>query len=184
MKSVKFISGVIHIPLNKITDTRGTVLEFARSSALNNKLEFELAISQISIVKSESNVLRGIHLSDPKYSQIKLVHCMEGEIVDYLVDLRKSSKTYLMSMKLKLTADYPSLLIIPHGIGHAYLTLDLSATLLYGFSSEYDTETQISINPFDPVIKLDYPKREWKISEKDQNAIHFSGLRKKGIEWD
>ena len=183
MTSEDIISGVEHINLNEISDSRGTILELFRSSKENSKLENELVISQMTIVRSESNVLRGIHLSDPKFSQIKLVHCMTGEIIDYLVDLRKSSKTYLKSMKVKLTEKSPSVLTIPHGIGHAYITLDSSATLLYGFSSEFDPNTQISIQPLDPTINLDYPKRKWKISQKDQQSNFLEEINKKGIEW-
>ena len=38
---------------------------------------------------SESNVLRGLHFQTPPHDHYKLVTCVEGEVFDVIVDLRK-----------------------------------------------------------------------------------------------
>ena len=39
--------------------------------------------------------IRGLHYQLPPYSEIKLVTCLVGEILDVVVDIRKNSATFL-----------------------------------------------------------------------------------------
>ena len=60
----------------------------------------ELIGSNVSFVqenhsKSKKNVLRGLHYQIPPNDQDKLVRCISGEIFDVIVDIRKSSKSFL-----------------------------------------------------------------------------------------
>ena len=46
---------------------------------------------------------RGLHFQLSPFEQGKLVRVETGEIVDFVIDLRKFSKTYLKMIKVKLS---------------------------------------------------------------------------------
>ena len=76
-------------------DSRGSFYE-----SFNKKRFSELINKDINFVQdnqscSKKNVLRGIHLQESPYSQGKLVRVVNGSIIDYAIDLRKNSSTYL-----------------------------------------------------------------------------------------
>ena len=79
-----------------------------------NKNKFDIQITKTDFVqdnesKSRKGVLRGLHFQKPPFDQAKLVRCIEGEVLDVAVDLRKSSKTYgkyekvILSEKIKIS---------------------------------------------------------------------------------
>jgi dTDP-4-dehydrorhamnose 3,5-epimerase len=43
---------------------------------------------------SKKGVVRGLHFQRPPFAQTKLIRVISGEILDVIVDLRKSSETY------------------------------------------------------------------------------------------
>ena len=87
------ISDVIIIEPTVFGDNRGYFLESY------NKKKFEEVIGITSFIqdnesKSSKGVLRGLHFQKPPFDQAKLVRCIEGEVLDVAVDIRKNSKTY------------------------------------------------------------------------------------------
>src|SRR3546814_1418061 len=49
--------------------------------------------------------IRGIHFQSPPHAQAKLIRCVRGRIMDYAVDLRRSSPTFGHHVSAELTAD-------------------------------------------------------------------------------
>ena len=45
---------------------------------------------------SEKGIVRGLHFQKDPYTQAKLVECLEGGVLDVVVDMRKDSPTYKM----------------------------------------------------------------------------------------
>ena len=87
------ISDVIIIEPTVFGDVRGYFLESY------NQKKFEEVVGKIFFVqdnesKSSKGVLRGLHFQKPPFQQAKLVRCIEGEVLDVAVDIRKNSKTY------------------------------------------------------------------------------------------
>ena len=54
---------------------------------------------------SKKNVLRGLHLQLPPSDHFKMVYCLEGEVLDVVLDLRSSSATYGKSYSLNLSSE-------------------------------------------------------------------------------
>ena len=54
--------------------------------------------------KSSYGVLRGLHYQVGSFAQAKLVRVISGEVLDVVVDLRTSSKTYGKSFSIVLSA--------------------------------------------------------------------------------
>ena len=87
---------------------------------------------------SNQNVLRGMHFQKPPSAHAKLIYCMEGEVLDVFVDIRRDSSTYQKHQKLNLDSTYRRILYLPPGIAHGFYTLTSSAIMIYKTSTCYD----------------------------------------------
>lgn len=106
------ISGVFIVEPKILGDERGYFFE-----SFNQK-EFEEHIGKIGFIqdnesKSNKGVLRGLHFQKPPYSQSKLLRCIEGEILDVAVDLRKNSPTYKQHLSVVLSGENKSRYLYP-----------------------------------------------------------------------
>ena len=70
--------------------------------------------------KSKKGVLRGLHFQR-QFPQAKLVRCIEGEVFDVCVDLRKGSKTYGKWAGVVLSAEKGNQFMIPRGFAHGFV---------------------------------------------------------------
>ena len=85
-------------------DGRGSFREsFRRDKFLEfSGIDFQIEQSNCSV--SSKGVLRGIHYSVARAGQVKWVSCLEGEIQDYVVDLRVSSPTFGQWKSIAITS--------------------------------------------------------------------------------
>ena len=116
------ISDVIIIEPTVFGDTRGYFLESY------NQKKFEEVIGITSFVqdnesKSSKGVLRGLHFQKPPFEQAKLVRCIEGEVLDVAVDIRKDSPTYGKHVAVLLSGENKRQLFVPRGFAHGFLVL-------------------------------------------------------------
>ena len=152
-------------------DPRGSLQEIFKKKKFLNNFEFALFVS------SKKNVLRGLHFQKKK-QQEKILIIINGEIVDYCLDLRKKSKTFGKIFKYKLKKN--SILFIPKGFAHGYLALKNNTQIVY-LLSEYrfkKYERTIDINDSKFNLKL---KKNYIISKKDRKGMSFN-LFKKNIK--
>ena len=75
-------------------DDRGDFLEWFKLKDLQTAIGTEINFTQGNISRSHSKVLRGIHYSTSPLGQSKWVTCMNGRILDYVIDLRVGSPTF------------------------------------------------------------------------------------------
>lgn len=86
------IKDVVIIEPKKYGDNRGYFMEtYKKSDFKAAGLDYNFVQDNQS--KSKAGVLRGLHFQKT-YPQAKLVRCIEGEVFDVCVDLRKGSPTY------------------------------------------------------------------------------------------
>ncbi|MBQ7424794.1 MAG: dTDP-4-dehydrorhamnose 3,5-epimerase, partial [Lachnospiraceae bacterium] len=71
---------------------------------------------------SKRGVLRGLHFQK-QFPQDKLVRCINGEVFDVAVDLRKGSETYGKWFGVILSAENKKQFFIPNGFAHGFLVL-------------------------------------------------------------
>ena len=102
----------------------------------------------------------------------KLVRVVRGSAIDYFVDIRKDSPTYGQYDKVKLSADNHTMIWIPQGFAHGFLSLEDHTTVLYKCTAYYNKAGEAGINPFDPEINIDWPidRGLATLSEKDANS--------------
>ena len=152
-------------------DPRGSLQEIFKKKQFSNNFDFALFVS------SKKNVIRGLHFQRKK-QQEKILIIINGEIVDYCLDLRKKSNSFGKIFKFKLKKN--SILFIPKGFAHGYLALKNNTQIVY-LLSEYrfkKYERTIDINDSKFNLKL---KKNYIISKKDKKGMSFN-LFKKNIK--
>lgn len=138
-------------------DERGKLLFLIKDD------NFHSVESTISINKK--NVFRGLHINN--FS--KLVSCIQGSILDIIVDMRVDSKDYLKPKYFNLSASSDNdNIIVPPNYAHGFLTLEENTIIVYNFSDKFIQEETVHIHYKDPYIKLQLPENiNFIISDKD-----------------
>lgn len=124
--------------------------------------------------------LRGMHFQHPPYAETKLIRCIQGEVYDVAVDLRRDSPTYLQHFGVILSAENMCSVLIPEGFAHGFQTLTDNATLIYHHTQFYTPQADAGIRHNDPALNIVWPLSVINVSEKDKNYplidISFNGI--------
>jgi len=115
----------------------------------------------------------GIHYQDEPYPQSKLISVVQGEGIDYVVDLRKDSVTYKQWKAVDLKGEDGKIIYIPKGYGHAFLSLKENTIQLFAIDQCFVTECSKQINYKDPGIGLELPIKDIILSDCDENAPYL-----------
>lgn len=86
---------------------------------------------------SRKGVLRGMHFQMPPHDHEKLVYCMQGRVLDVVVDLRKASPTFGKHVAIELNAVRGDGLMIPKGMAHGFLALSEDILMTYKVTTVY-----------------------------------------------
>ena len=167
MKIIKTkIKDLLIIKQKNNVDKRGSLRETFNKKILNKNFIFEYCTT------SKANALRGFHFQY-KFQQAKFVTVLKGKILDYVIDLRKSSKTFGKTFKIILSDRNCLSLYIPEGFGHAYFSYDKYNVVYYKLTNYYKPRFESGINLMDKTLKIKWPKRNFKISKKDNGLPSF-----------
>ena len=185
-KSGEEIRDLLSIYPNVFGDDRGFFFESWNQKTWEDilKINNQSAVNfvQDNHSKSSKGVLRGLHFQRNPIPQGKLVRCINGEIFDIAVDIRKSSKTFGKWAGINLSDRNKTQLWIPEGFAHGFLTLSETAEVLYKTSNYWSKECEISISWNDPEINIEWPLESIKsnilLSEKDKFAKKLSELNR------
>lgn len=124
--------------------------------------------------KSQKNVLRGLHLQKPPYTQGKLIRVIKGSVFDVVVDVRKNSPHYGRWVSTILTEDNKFMFWVPPGFAHGFLTLSDETIFYYKCTEFYNKESEMSIRWNDPVLAIDWGIEAPVLSGKDREAPLFA----------
>lgn len=128
--------------------------------------------------RSQRGTLRGLH-SQSRKPQGKLVRCVEGEIFDVAVDMRRGSPTFGQWVGELLTADNFRQLYIPPDFLHGFYVTSEVAQVEYKCTDVYDPGHEISVVWNDPEIAIDWPLVSGEaplLSKKDAAASRLADL--------
>jgi dTDP-4-dehydrorhamnose 3,5-epimerase len=151
-------------------DERGSFYESFNKRTFEKITGFRGEFVQENHSTSKAGVLRGIHYQLPN-PQGKLVRCIEGEIWDLAVDLRKSSPTFKEWRAYELTAENRHQLWIPVGFGHAFLVQSATAQVIYRTTELWDPGCDRAVRWDDSEIGVEWPLEGIPIlSDKDSAA--------------
>lgn len=176
-----FIEGLFTIQPEPIKDSRGW---FARTFC---KEEFKQIGHDAEWVQmnhsytENAGTLRGMHFQLPPFEEIKLIRCVRGKVFDVAIDVRTGSKTFLKWFGTELSEENQTMIYIPRGFAHGFLTMEAGCELIYLHSAFYKPGFEGAIRYDDPQVKIDWPSEIKEMSEKDAGHKYLE-INYKGIQ--
>jgi dTDP-4-dehydrorhamnose 3,5-epimerase len=111
-------------------DSRGTFIKmFERKSFQEKGLDFNF--DEVYFSSSHKNVIRGLHFQTPPFDHAKVISCLQGEILDVVVDLRKSSPVFSKVLSFELSPEKGRSVVIPRGCAHGFYSAKDDSMIAY-----------------------------------------------------
>ena len=119
---------------------------------------------------SHKDVIRGMHFQIPPADHAKLVYITSGSIIDVVLDIRKTSKTFGKYFSIQLEAN-KNALYIPSGFAHGFKSLENDSIVVYNQTSCHSKEHDAGMlwNSFNFNWQIENPI----ISTRDQSFNEF-----------
>lgn len=163
-------SDVFEITPTVFTDERGYFMESFKFHEMENSLNIKKPFVLEFESRSEKNTLRGLHYQIEPYAQAKLVNVSYGKVLDIIVDIRQSSKTFMQYITIELSDENHKQVYIPKGYAHGFLVLSDVAVMHYKLDGYYQASAYTGLNIFDKNLNIQLPiKKELLLmSDKDK----------------
>lgn len=154
----------------RIGDERGWFSEtYAEASAAAAGIT-ERFVQDNHSFSAFAGTIRGLHFQRPPHVQAKLVRCLAGSIMDYVVDIRRRSPTFGRYIEAEISADNGRSIFVPAGFAHAFITLQPNTEIAYKVSDVYAPDCDAGLAWNDPDIGIAWPLPATGpvLSEKDR----------------
>jgi len=173
IKTTSF-DGLIEIFPDVFADDRGWFYEFYKEETFKkNHLHYSFVQENQSF--SKKGVVRGLHFQHPPYAQAKLVTALTGKVLDVVVDLRPTSKTFKQKYYCLLESSKRNMLLIPEGFAHGFSALE-DSIFFYKCSNVYNRGSEAGIRWDDPDLKIEWRVENPIISGKDSELPPLAAL--------
>ena len=167
-------SNVIKIELEKNEDERGFFARlFCKEEFTDQKLSSEFVQINNSF-NEEKGTMRGLHYQLPPFSEDKLIRCIKGSILDIAIDLRPNSENFKKVFTESLTSTNRTMLYVPRGFAHGFMTLSDDTEIMYFSSNFYSPDHERGIRYDDKAFDLELPFLPNSISDKDNSWPDFN----------
>ena len=167
------LEGVYLIELVLHRDQRGSFARvFCQKEFIALGLSLEIAQVNTSFNRSK-HTLRGMHYQLPPKAETKMVRCTRGAIYDVALDLRPDAPTFGKSFGAELTAENGSMMYIPKGFAHGFMTLEGSTEVFYLIDEFYSPEHERGVRWDDLAFAIRWPSQPSSISGKDAGIPDF-----------
>ena len=165
---MKLPTGVSLLTLTPHADDRGVFTELYRAS-----WEPGVVPVQWNAVRSEPNVLRGVHIHRLHTDYLTIV---AGVATIGLHDLRLGSPTEGLGATVELDAHAAAALVIPVGVAHGFYFHEPSIHI-YAVSHEFDPADELGCRWDDPTLEIAWPCADPLISPRDRELGSLNELR-------
>ena len=168
------LNGAYLIDLEKQEDQRGF---FARAFCSD---EFQKSGLHSTFVQAndslsvEKGTLRGMHYQLSPFAETKLVRCIRGSLYDVILDLRNDSPTFGHSFGAVLSSENRTMMYVPQGFAHGFLTLEPNTEVFYFVSTPYAPKYERGIRWNDPKFSISWPEVPTVVSERDSSHPDFN----------
>ncbi|MCL4111905.1 UNVERIFIED_CONTAM: hypothetical protein GTU68_063557 [Idotea baltica] len=174
------LKGLFVINLEPFQDERGYFSRiFCRREFMDVGIEFDFVQTNHSVTHHKG-AIRGMHYQKQPDAEAKLIRCVRGAVLDFAIDLRRGSDTFLKFFGVELSEKNNNMIYIPKGFAHGFQTLEDQATLIYQHSAYYNPLSEGGIHYNDPSVGIDWPLTVTDVSEKDKKHIFiensFAGI--------
>lgn len=159
------LPGVLLIEPRIFADARGYFVETWQSCRYA-EAGMPIEMVQDNLSSSVQGVIRGLHYQWPQ-PQAKLVHVLDGEILDVAVDVRAGSPTFGRSVAVTLNSADRRQIFIPVGFAHGFAALSSTAVVSYKCSTPYAPQFDRGIRWNDPELGIAWPVAAPILSDKD-----------------
>lgn len=163
------IKGAFRVTSQPIGDERGW---FARAFCERELAEHGVDFQVRQINRSfnqRAGTVRGFHFQFPPHAEHKFLRCVQGALLDVIVDLRPESPTFLQTEQVELHAEDHQAVLIPERCCHALQTLSDATEILYQVSAFYAPEAESGLRWNDPELGISWPLPVSEISPKDSS---------------
>ena len=166
MELVKTIFDVVKVyKLKSRTDHRG-LMTYVYEDGIEGFVSKETRVYDMP----KKGTFFGIHYREENEPMKKLVTVVKGSGMDYLIDLRKDSATYLKWESLELNADNALAVLIPEGIGHAFISLEDNTMQAFTIDKTGNEGRSRQLNYKEEKIGLELPVDITEMSDYDAGA--------------
>ena len=168
MKIIKTkIKDLLIVQQKNNIDARGGLREiFNRKILKQGNFVFEYCTT------SKANSLRGFHFQH-KFQQAKYVNVLKGKILDYVIDLRKNSKTFGKVYSCILSEKNTKSIFIPEGFAHGFQGLGKENYIIYSCTKYREKNSEVTIDIWDKDLNIKWPIKKKIVSKKDKKGITF-----------
>ena len=128
-------------------------------------------------LSTQKGVLRGLHFQNNPFAQGKLIRVIKGSVFDVAVDIRKNSKTYGEHFALELNEENKTMLYIPPGFAHGFVTLRDNTIFNYKCTNYYNKASEDGILWNDKDLNINWGVENPILSEKDENNQLFKNFK-------
>lgn len=140
------IPGVVLMQHQVRKDVRGSFAKLIHPDDLGLGKGQAFEVRETFISWSEPGVLRGMHFQSPPFAHEKAVTCLVGEVLDVVLDLRRSSPTYGRSVAFHLAGATPATVWMPAGCAHGFAVLGAGRALLhYAVTAEHSPANDLGV---------------------------------------
>ena len=166
------IPDILLIEPTVFRDDRGFFFESYNQEDFEKRANLAPIFVQENHSRSTKGVLRGLHYQLPPKSQDKLVRVVKGEILDIVVDIRKSSSTFGKWTGETLSEKNKKQIWIPKGFAHGFLVLSEIAEVIYKTTDYYAPQYECCIRWDDPKLSIDWNLKgvNLLLSKKDKKG--------------
>lgn len=162
------IPGVWVIDVERHEDERGFFGRmWCRSEFEDHGLNPRVAQANVGYSK-ERGTLRGLHYQAAPHEEAKYIKCTHGAVFDVAVDLRAGSPTLHRWFGIELNDRNRTMLYVPEGCAHGYMSLTDDAEILYLTSEDYAPDAAGGARWDDPAFGIEWPINVEVISEQDR----------------
>lgn len=165
------LKGVYEINLNPIGDHRGFFMRTYDEIFFDKNGLVTRWVQENHSFSAKKGTLRGLHFQFPPFAETKVVRCVQGEILDVFVDLRKSSSSFGKWGSVILSPAKSNIVYIPKGFAHGFCTLTDNCHVMYKVDNLYSKEHESGLLWNDFEIGIEWPVNSPIISEKDSHNL-------------
>ncbi len=167
--------GLVVFEPKVFSDSRGYFFESYNANTFS-EANLDVKFVQDNQSYSAYGTLRGLHMQKGQMAQAKLVRVLKGKVLDVVVDVRKSSKTFGKHFSIELSEENKKQLFIPRGFAHGFVVLSDVAEFFYKCDNFYSKAHEIGIIYNDPKLSIDWqvPEKDIILSDKDKILPKFS----------
>ena len=128
--------------------------------------------------QSKKDVIRGLHFQRAPHVQHKLVHAVQGVILDVAADIDPESPTYGTHVSAQLTGDAQEMLYIPGKYAHGFCVMSDEARVEYKLSDTYHPECAGGVRFDDPLLEIVCPTNIPILSKQDNEWAQLALAKK------